>query len=229
MDQLVKDFYHNLFPGFDETVTLEDSILATRVPVVDLDLNINVNKLLEISKDIHIETVIRERYPYEKHSRIPGWQQKMLWSEGTQSTLINDVYYQRIDPNYPVIEPDDQAQQIQNELLTYGLDLKTCWLSTLEPKGYIRPHRDIGLLTNPLSYFWLPLENPPLAELKIYPYGTVDVKLGHIYLLNQESFVHSAINMSNIRRHVIIGHLKEPNDQLKTIITNSIKSQYQIG
>jgi hypothetical protein len=225
LDPLVKDFFQNQFSKVSN-IALEDDILMTNVPIVSLPLNVNVNLILDLIKQLPTEPVIRNIYPYENFPRIQGWSQQFLWSDGTVEPIMNDIYYKKSSSPIPTLEPNDIALQIQTLLSNIGISVNMCAISNLEPNGYIRPHRDINLLKYPLGYFWLPLNNPPGNELKIYPYGTVDVTLGNLYLLNQKNFVHAVINNSTETRYVLIGWIETVSDELKSCIKNSINLMY---
>ena len=222
---LVKDFFQNQFSGVSG-IALEDDILMTNAPVVSLPLNVNVSLISDLIKQLPTEPVIRNIYPYENFPRIQGWSQQFLWSDGTVAPIMDDIYYKKSGSPIPKLLPSEVAQQIQTIIGGLGISVNMCAISNLEPNGYIRPHRDINLLKYPLGYFWLPLNNPAGNELKIYPYGTVDVQLGNLYLLNQKNFVHSVINNSNETRYVLIGWIDAISDELKSCIKNSINLMY---
>ena len=225
MDPLVKDFFQNQFNSVPNIV-LEDDILMTNAPIVSLPLNIDVKLLLDLVKQLPALPAIRNIYPYETSPRIQGWTQKFLWSDGTVEPIMDDIYYKKSGSPIPKVEPNDVALQIQTLLSNLGISINLCAVSNLEPNGYIRPHRDINLIKYPLGYFWLPLNNPPGNELKVYPYGTVDVTLGNLYLLNQKNFVHAVINNSTETRYVIIGWITAVSDELKESIKDSINLMY---
>lgn len=226
MDQLVKHFFQNQFDGIKSDIVLENDILLTNVPVVELPLDINVKSLLDLVTQLPTSPVKRNIYPYENFPRIQGWSQKVLWSDGTVEPTMDDVYYKKSCSPIPELNPEELIKPIQKLLDNLGISTSLCALSILEPGGYIRPHRDINLMKYPLGYFWLPLNNPVGNELKIYPYGTVDVTLGNLYLLNQKNFVHAVINNSNETRYVIIGWVTEVNDRLTELIKDSINLMY---
>ncbi len=226
MDQLLEDFYSNKFNGFNSHITLTDNILNTPVPVVELSLGIDTAYLLELAKKIPLDLMNRPTYPYELQPRFQGWNIQLLWSHNFKNTLISDVYYKKLDKPIEDKSADNLAKPIQDYLTTVGLDCKLCVLSVFDANGYVRPHRDIGLNNTPLDYFWIPLNNPTGSQLRIYPYGTVEVTLGNIYLLNQEQFVHSVVNFSEETRYVLIGHLTNVSTKFKSLITQSIQSNY---
>lgn len=229
MDQLTKNFYNDSFQGFTESVILADPILATRVPIVEVPLNLDNDLMLSLARNIAIEPMRRPSYPYETYPRFKGWNMQVLWSNNFNNTLLIDIYYKKTADPVENKSADILAKPIQNYLISQGIDCNMCVLSVFEPDAYLRPHRDIGLNPTPLNYFWLPLNNPAGSELRIYPYGTVNVNLGSMYLLNQENFVHSAVNNSSERRYVLFGHLTNISEKFESIVTESIVTNYKIG
>ena len=100
-------------------------------------------------------------------------------------------------------------------------------MSIFRAQGYFRPHRDIKLINDPLSYFWIPLNNPVGNKAKLYPYGDIDIKLGAVYLFNQENYIHAVANTSYEDRYVLVGyldHIQTPTVNDKII--NAILDQY---
>ena len=226
MDPLAKDFFLNTFPGITTGIDIQDDILTTEAPVVELPLDVDVQTLLQLVKDIPTDPTKRKLYPYENWPRIQGWHHKMLWSDGTVCPIMDDVYYKKQCAPVPLIEPNGVEQLVKEQINKLGINPNMCMLSVLHPDGYIRPHRDINLLDKHLGYFWLPLNNPPGNELKIYPYGTVDVTLGNLYLLNQNSFTHAVVNNSSEMRYVIVGWFDQVSAELDQLIRTSIAAQY---
>ena len=229
LDQLTKDFYSSEFPGFSESIRLLDPVLSTPVPIVEIPLGLNTEFMLEAVRDISIEPMRRPLYPYESYPRFQGWNMQILWSNHFNNTLLIDVYYKKTADPIQNKEPNISAKTVQDYLITQGIACNMCVLSVFEPSAYLRPHRDIGLNSTPLNYFWLPLNNPIGSELRIYPYGKINVNLGSIYLLNQENFVHGAVNNSKERRYVLFGHLTNISKQFESLVKESISKQYKVG
>jgi len=223
---LLKEFHSTQFDGFPAQVIPVNPILATPVPVVALPLNLDTKFLLEQSKQIPIQPMVRKTYPYEDYPRFINWDVSVLWSEDYENTLLGDVYYKKRTAPIDNLIPTEWSLSIKEHLSSNGILLNYCVLSVFGPGGYVRPHRDIGLNSTPLNYVWIPLNNPQGNELKIYPYGTVDVTLGNVYLLNQENFVHSVINNSNEHRYVLVGHISEVTDKFSVLVKENILQQY---
>lgn len=228
LDQLLKEFLQNDFVGFMDNVVVDSSnVLATSVPVVELELGLDVNYLTNLIRKIPTDPTVRKNYPYEEFPRYADWEMKLLWAENYQTHILTDIYYKKVCEKTPHQSPDDTSKPIKDYLSLFQITIPYCVLSIFKPGGYLRPHRDIGLNPTPLNYFWLPINNPSGSSLKIYPYGNVDIKLGNMYLLNQENFVHSAVNFSNEDRIVLVGHIDNYTDQFKNLILQSIAKMYK--
>lgn len=232
MDQLTKQFFSNDFPGFHTPVKIEDQILTTDVPVIELDFSIDFGLLLPIEDCIQLNVPknVREVYPYEDYRRISGWSLEPLWSDGTVVPAIKDVYYKKFWGAVPFNQAPPLATKIKSMLTTLGFNVTLCWISAFEAGGYVRPHRDILIRPHPLSYFWLPLNYPKGNQLKTYPYGTVDVTAGRMYLLNQENYTHAVMNDSDETRYALLGYF-DPNisEPLRKTIQQAITQQYTIA
>lgn len=226
LDQLLNDFYNSAFPGFTSKLTIGDPVLSTPVPVVDIPMHLDTDLLLEYAKQIELDPMQRTTYPYEQHPRFVGWNIQVLWSNDYNNTLLGDIYYKKTTAPVADKSATGTSELIQQYLQALGLDCTICMLSVFEPGAYLRPHRDIGLNSTPLNYFWLPLNNPIGSRLRVYPMGDIDITLGHLYLLNQENFVHGAVNYGQEPRYVLVGHLNNISTEFEQQILNSILKQY---
>lgn len=226
LDQLTKQFFDNKFPGFNKTVHLEDHVLKTNVPVVELDFGINFSKILSVHK-LSIGPINRNIAPYELKPRIVNWNIETLWSDGTVSPIVKDIYYEKYVEEVPIKAVIAEAVDVKTTLTLLGFDVNLCWISSFDAGGYVRPHRDIQFKRYPLTYFWIPLNSPTGSELKSYPYGTIDSMPGRIYLLNQANFVHAVVNRSKHVRYALLGYFSHDiPDSLANTIEQAIKEQY---
>jgi hypothetical protein len=232
LDQLTKFFFEKNHPGFDQTVSLSENILSTNVPIVELDLNIDLIPILNemMNIDISRHTVVRACYPYDDYPRYQGWIIKELWHEKEVPDTLTDLYYKKCTskllPHF-ISKDKNQFKNTISILSTLGVDIHTCLLSVFTPGGYVRPHRDISEITTPLRYFWLPLNNPTGSDFRVFPKGPVNIKLGSLYLLNQENFVHAVYNNSDENRYNLIGWFdSEIEENFSNLIKRSIIDQY---
>lgn len=230
MDQLTKDFFNNDFVAFNSKIKLTDHVLANNVPVVELKFDLNIENLMPtaVCDQLVLSNNVRPTFPYEFEPRISNWGLEVLWSNGSVVPIVKDVYHKKMTDAIPFKEPIPEALPIKNSLENLGFDVSLCWLSKFEPRGYVRPHRDISLRLHPLTYFWIPINNPAGCEIKIYPYGKVKVNIGSIYLLNQENYTHAVYNNSNDSRYALLGYF-DPNipSALADKVLAAIKEQYQ--
>lgn len=231
LDLLTKEFFRNDFPGFRDTVDIDqDNLLGTNVPFVELELDVNTKDILDIVKNLseeNIELHERKDYKGEKHKRVTNVSSKLLWSDGKKEGWITDIYYKKRGPNYPAKETTTETQEIKDLLYQAGIDATLCWLHTLEPGGYFRPHRDVKMDTTPLDYFWIPLNIVPGAQLRSYPHGEINVSLGNAYLLNNDYYVHGVYNGGNETRYVLLGHINhDVTNNLKELISQSLIKNY---
>ena len=226
LDPLAKQFFNNDFPGYTDKITLHDNPLSNRVPFAELELDINTDDILSIAKDIQDQvTDLHERKQYtgEDYKRVDNVKSLLLWSDGKKEGWINDIYYKKRAPNYPIKEPTVETQQIKDLLFASGIDATACWLHSLEPSGYFRPHRDIKLDPTPLDYFWIPLNTMPGSQLRSYPYGEIKTTVGNAYLLNTDDFVHGVYNGGDETRYVLLGHINsDVGDKIKTMINHNL-------
>lgn len=225
MDQLTKEFFSNKFPGYQKEISISKDVLETNVPMVVIPLDIDTKYLLSLAKTLEMKQHVQKTYPYEKVPRMLNWFSQILWSEGTVSPFA-DIYYKKSLPPCPVLAPVDNILLIKEYIENFGISINLCILSKFGPNGYVAPHRDISFKTRPLGYFWLPLNMPMGSELKVYPTGSIDVKLGNLYLLNQENFVHAFRNNSDEDRYVILGYIKSAEQPFTEKIKNEILANY---
>jgi len=229
-EPLTDQFFANEFPGFNDPVTLADNVFDTRVPVVSMDLGIDVDRICELARSLIIPQHNRPSYPYEDYPRMKDWGVNPIISDGTLHLWLEDVYYKKFGPKVPYREAKGTAKEIQDILSSHGLNLRICAIASFPSGGYVGPHRDIQLTPHPLCYFYLPLYYPKGSELKIYPYGTVDIEVGKIYFMDQQNYVHAARNLSDELRYVLIGFLNS--DQISSELTEkfiqAIREQYTV-
>lgn len=233
MDKLTQDFFETKFPGFNDQVNIADNVFQTPVPVVELEYNLDVDLLLKYCLDIKGNEIGNRQgkiQGYQKEPRWKGWDcHNLLWNYGYQSTHMLDIYNKKLDVPPPIKHPDEQETKIRKYFLDRGLDFRLLMNMSLGPSSYLRPHRDISFDPNPLLYCWIPLTNPAGSELKFYPCGNVNIKLGNVYLFNQENFVHAVRNTNkDLPRFSMIGYLDSQavTDEFKHQVVNAIHQQY---
>lgn len=232
MNQLTLDFFNNPHPGFIKKVVIQNDILATDVPIVELDLKLDTSAILnEVLSVGEFDQLIRPTHTYEKEKRISNWYKKHVY----QTETMNDQrYYTNLSEKIvgtellPTVNANKtEYKSLFSQLNQWGIEVDWCHLMKLEPQGWLTPHRDINNNMQPLRYFWIPLNWPEGNKLRIYPIGDVKVKVGSMYLLNQRDYIHSVLNLGNQNRYILNGMFNIlPENEFKDLIDTSIKQQY---
>ena len=234
VDKLTQDFFNNDHPGWDysKPVDIPKNPFFTKVPFVELDFDLDLEKLTNLCIPAKIP---REEKRidglYQKNKRIVGWEcNKLLWNHKNRSTHVTDIRNNIYADELLEELPEENEKKLEDYLVSKGINFKILMLMQLLPgNSYLRPHRDIS--DNwPLLYVWIPVKYPVGSELRFYPYGTVPVKLGKVYLFNQHQFVHSIRNTNNTeKRYIIGGHMNQKimdTEEFRTKVTQAINQQY---
>lgn len=233
MNKITTDFFTRPHPGFTRKITIdENNILGTNVPIVEINVGLNVDLMLEDAKNVEIIDHIRAPNPFAKEPRYQGWQLISLWNNYPARKLphIPSMLTGKFDDAVaPVLEKDyDKLGNILRELERVNLNVRRMIVTVMKPGAYVSPHRDISFSKSPLNYVWIPLNYPKGSHFGVYPYGEVDVKLGSIYLLNQENFPHAVANNSDEYRYVLAGWLDMPyiTAEFLALAKTNIQKQY---
>lgn len=230
--KILTDFFSEKHPGFNKEVIISQNVFATNLPIVELDLNLNVNEILKDLTGFTHDTPIDRQLPYEPVPRVRGWGVTDLWLDTptTKYPYLVDLYYKKYytgDLLSAIPKDGTKYPNIINQL--GGINISRCRASIITAGGYLYPHRDISLNQTPMNYMWIPLNNPVGSELGVYPLGKIHTKLGCGYLLNQENYVHAVINNSSITRNVLVCYLSdEQPSAFVDLVTQSIKQQYKV-
>lgn len=235
IDKLTLDYFNNDFPGWDysKPVEIAENPYWTEVPVVELDLDLDVEYLRHLAKGFDPKdygTQTREHGSYQKEKRIVGWEcNKILWNHGNRPTYAHDIRNYKLADKLEIIKPDVQEKALEDYLISKGLNFKVLLHMQLIPNSYLRPHRDFS--DNwPLLYAWIPVNYPEGSELRFYPLGTVPITEGKVYLFNQYHFVHAIRNTNpELIRDCIIGHLDEniqDTPEWRQRVIDAINEQY---
>lgn len=212
MNKITRDFFSYPHPKFSDTINLdEENILGTEVPIVEIDLGLDVDKMLEDVKQVEIIKHERGSNPFQKEPRYQGWQLISLWNlyPARKIPHIPSMITGRFDETpAPVIPLDyDRLGNIISEFDRVGLPFRRIIVTVMEPNAYVSPHRDISFSKSPLNYVWIPLNYPEGSHFGVFTIGEIKINLGSIYLLNQENFPHCVANESNELRYVLAGWL----------------------
>jgi hypothetical protein len=245
MNKYTKDFFENSFPGYTPTYTFEqnkENFWFTKdIPFLELDINLKTNDSYELIKSID----------HEFHAVAPEVNQLLVQQKRKRDWFFKNHSYNKTE--YVVLgyqEPDgnmikgpdsvpmtlehvadnhpDTFISLQTQLNDSGFKLERLWISKLNIGGYMQPHRDLKLDNYPtLAYLWIPLHDPT-PTMKVWPHGLIDHKIGSVYLLNHQNFVHSVMNSQPHNRYVALSkfdYTKVPK-HLWQQITSSLKNQW---
>jgi len=232
MNKLTLDFFNNPHPGLDQSFTIADDVFSTNVPIVELKVNLDVarilNEALVISK---FEELVRPAYEYESTARVANWFKTPVYQEPDieKSRYYTNLIERKLgdEPLLPVNTDKNRYTEFFSQI--NGFEVEWCHIMELRPDGYLTPHRDINVNTQPLRYFWIPLNYPEGSKLGIYPMGEISINLGSIYLLNQRNYVHSVANFGKENRYILNGMFKLPTSvSFESYVRSCISLQYNI-
>jgi len=233
MNKITSDFFNRPHPKFSDRLSInEDNVLGSNVPIVEIDLGLNVEKMLEDVRQVEIIKHIRAPNPFQKEPRFAGWQLISLWNLYPARKLphIPSMVTAQFDETPAPILPMDYEKlgNVISEFDRVGLPFRRLIVTVMEPGAYVSPHRDISFSQSPLNYVWIPLNYPNGSRFGVFTKGEIDVNLGSVYLLNQENFPHSVANDSNEMRYVLAGWLDMPkiSPEFLALAKKNILAQY---
>ena len=138
--------------------------------------------------------------------RSSGWDELAIKESDRpyRYQLIHDPS-RSIDKPASILTKNNEITKLTEQLFKdLDIEILSLRIMRLQPHGWIRPHIDRSDVVNGLCYFWIPLhEFQPC--LKTFPFGWLQHSFGNMYLFNQNSYVHAAVNQSNQPRYVLIG------------------------
>lgn len=219
MNKFTQDFFQGQFPGFSVDCNYEEIMSdfwhTKKLPFVELDFTVDTQptyqwllknkQLFDKTPTQHSRELNKKEYGVDwftdAHSQ--GWLElKVTGAELERDYIVN------CGIEMPHHHTEELANNLQidlvNQLNKINLPVTRIKLLCLEPNGWAQPHMDRlkpGHAT--MNHVWLPLHNFK-PSLKVYPYGTIEHKTGHLYLLNQQSFIHSVINPESMSRFVAV-------------------------
>ncbi len=227
MNKYTRDFHSAEFPGYRVSAPTNDKPFWQRrdLPFVDLDLNLSVDADRQ-----YLEENYHELFSEAGSVNVREWYEFPHSSEWKKLVLKNNTSAVELNKHKLVPETRPTAVQINtvNVLEQLGLDILYASVLCLEPNGWLQPHRDQKInAVPPLNYFWIPLSQN-LPSLKIWPYGYVESKPGHVYLFNNQDWIHSIRNQQAHRRFVLIGRFAVESlpKTVKTLVEEAIQDQW---
>lgn len=232
LPKILTDFFSNTHGGYKKDVVLRDNIFSTNLPIVELDLGIDVDAVLSDLTGFIQNNPIDRKDGYDLVPRIRGWAVTDVWvsEDTTLYPYIVDLMSKKYNEAFPIPAIPKNYIKYPNIIKELSsMNVTRCRFSTLQPWGYLYPHRDIRLNPRPIDYLWIPLNNPAGSRLGVYPVGEIHTKIGCGYLLNQENYIHAVWNNTDIERKVLVCELGEDQPlEFISLVTDSIKSQYKV-
>lgn len=247
MNAFVREFFANEFPGWKPRLSWTENskdIWNSEFPYIPVRAGLelgnthrwlldNCESLLQEMRGEHMRRLRSQRegtdWCFVPHNQ--GWR---------QMCVVGDAYTVRQEIQNPDVDHDPLLRQhrqnwiqnpgavpeLQQQLEQLGCGFSRLMVDTLEPDGWIHPHRDQGT-NSPLGYAWIPLHDFPPC-LKIWPVGMVQHQVGDIYLLANTRFAHSVINSQDLRRHVAVVRLdlKKTSEDFHRLVMRSAQDHW---
>lgn len=243
MNQLTKQFFQADFPGWQPQQSFDtvwNKFWTNRdIPILELDLGIDTGSSYQwIQQNQHRFDQAWHQTQYDRHYQNLGqsWF-KQPHSEGRWDLQITGTYPQRrkLLDNQPWTEFDheqrtmheDAVPDLKQQLGDLGFAIYSMKIARLDPGGYLEPHKDALMNPETMTHLWIPL-NSAAANLKIWPWGMLEHRMGAVYMLNNQSFVHAIANCGSEPRYVVTAKLdpKKTNPELVAKIRVALKQQW---
>lgn len=201
------EVYKNQFAS----VSITDNLQTTQVPAMPVSLRLDllqqIYKQAQISEQDFQPTVTGSLFrAWYRQPRSSGWHELTVKEsqQPHQFTMAHNTSQSVARPQSKITKNTKLLETSMQLFADLNIQLESLRIMKLEPQGWIHPHRDRTQVSYGLCYFWIPLhEFAPC--LKIFPYGWLQHRLGNMYLFNQNSYVHAAVNQSSQDRYVMIG------------------------
>lgn len=209
-----QEFLHADFEAYKnqfDWIKITDDLQTTQVPAVPVKLDTHLLEQIytqaQISDQDFQPTVTGSLFrAWYRQPRSAGWYELTIKEsqQPYQFGLAHDHTQSVARPQSRITKNSQLLEMSMQLFADLDIQLESIRIMKLEPQGWIRPHRDRTRVCYGLCYFWIPLhEFAPC--LKIFPHGWLQHELGNMYLFNQNSYVHAAVNQSNQDRYVMIG------------------------
>jgi hypothetical protein len=243
MNALTRQFFQADFPGWQprqDFDTVWQSFWTTReIPILELDLRLDVASScdwIDQNQQQFVQAWNTRQVNHHYQTLGQGWF-KQPHGQGRNDLQITGVYPQRrklLDhtawTEFDHEERDmheDAVPDIRDQLEQLGFSIYSMKIASLEPGGYLEPHKDTLVSNQTMTHLWIPL-NQTADNLKIWPYGMIQHQVGSVYLLNNQSFVHAIANFDQQTRYVITAKLdpEKTSAELVAKIRTALKQQW---
>lgn len=245
MNRYTQDFHHADFPGYTPGTAwswdAENFWFRQDIPWIELpikfDTDATVDYLVKHHDDLFDEITEQKNNALQLKAtgrawfataHQSGWQQCAL-SRNHYPALVNQI----ADTGdfcsilQPTLHPDVCADLIAS-IRDAGINIVWADVKSLAPGGWIQPHRDPKIAgTSMLEYFWLPL-NDCAANFKFWPAGYLKHKKGHMYLANNQTWLHSVWNRDAWTRYVLVGRIDRHSlsESMLSMVRDSARQQW---
>jgi len=246
MNAYTKQFHSHPFPGpkdpYIEVESGADFWWQSNIPFVDIDAALDVEGDYQYVHQHHqqlfteMDSQINRRLNAERENRLwyynahgHGWQQCIVvgGSDIESRTIITGTQTPDV-----IFTPESHPEILEHTLLQlhhHGMSVRRLMIAAVDPGGWVQPHIDPKQAdTAAMAHFWIPL-NDCVPSLKIWPYGYVPARVGHIYLFNNQNWTHSVFNQNHVCRYVLVGLLDitQTADRFLDLAIKSAREQWQ--
>lgn len=243
MNPLTEQFFQADFPGWrprKDFDTVWDNFWRTReIPIVELDLGIDTNPSCEWIKHNHDRfSHAWHQSQYDQHWKSLGqdwfrrphsqgrWDLQITGEYLQRRKLLDNQSWQEFDHQQRVTH-EDALPDLRQQLAQLGLAIYSMKIARLDPGGYLEPHKDTLISSETMIHLWIPI-NESDSNLKIWPWGLLKHRVGSVYLLNNQSFVHAIANQGLQPRYVVTAKLDHTRvtAQLLNLIRSALIQQW---
>lgn len=243
MNPLTEQFFQAKFPGWQPRQSFDTTwaeFWTNRdIPIVELDLGIDTATSCQWIKDNeHQFAQAWHQTQYNQHWQGLGhdwfrqphsqgrWDLQITGQYPQRKKLLDHQPWNEFDHQQRVMH-EDAVPDLRSQLEQRGLAIYSMKIARLDPGGYLEPHKDALISPETMTHLWIPL-NPAENNLKIWPWGMVEHRVGSVYLLNNQSFMHAIANRGTDARYVVTAKLdvEKTNPDLVAKIRVAVKQQW---
>jgi hypothetical protein len=244
INKFTKDFHSHDFPGWSASGSAwdyEEFWYRKDIPWLEVPLELKTNNthlelksqhqslFSEISEqqNTKLDAINKDRYWFFSDHQF-GWQSCVI-SRKNYPALASQIKNTELPEQ--VIQPtlhSDVCMDLLNQITDLGLKILWTDVKALIPGGWIQPHVDPKVEgTSTMEYFWIPI-NDCSPNIKIWPAGYIKQKVGNMYLVNNQTFLHSVINQDPWTRYVLTGRIDKNSlsPELRQLVSDSFQQQW---
>ena len=207
IDQYTSDFFSNQFDDLI-SIQLADDVWRSKIPFVEIPM-----EKPQILDSIYHQASTESFAASLPIADINWWTQPSYQGWNDLAIACNEKIgigdYLNTDlrsKKYASWATKDLRDLVDTMLHNEGLSLLTCCIKKLDAGGWLNPHKDAHKLDCSFAYIWMPLHQFS-PGMKIWPWGMLDHRYTHYYLLNNAEYVHAVWNRSDTARLVLVGFI----------------------